>query len=247
MTRERRPILVVLGLLAVAVVSTVAFDFWRCHQVERELLGLTADEIPSHPSLVAFARPRGESSYVSNCAVCHGADLRGDAARGVPNLQDDAWLFGLGALSDIETTIQYGIRSGHPKARNITDMPAYLRIGQLAPAEIDDVVEYVLSLSGQPHDAAAAKRGSEVYSYKGNCFDCHSTDALGNSDYGAPALTGAAFVYGGGREILRHSVAEGRHGLCPAWIDELSPSEVRELAVYLHSVSHQGARAAPPG
>jgi len=169
--------------------------------------------------------------------------MRGDSARGIPDLQDAIWLYGEGRISDIENTIQYGIRSGHPKAHNITDMPAFLRIGQLSTAEIGDVIEYVLSLSKKPHDEAAARRGYELYANKGNCFDCHSSDALGNPDYGAPALTGPVWLYGGTRDALLKSVSYGRHGLCPAWIDKLSPADVRELAVYLHQVSvHKAGR-----
>lgn len=245
MTLGPRFLLAVVGLLAVGVLSMVAYDYWRCHRVEETLVKLPADDIPARPRLAAFARTRGESQYMTSCAGCHGEHLQGDAARGVPDLQDGTWLYGQGLVSEIESTIQYGIRSGHPRSRNLTDMPAYLRTGQLTPAEIDDVVEYVLKLSDQPHDATAAQRGLGVYADKAHCWDCHGPDGLGNTDYGAPALTGAAWVYGGTREALRHSVAEGRHGLCPAWIDQLSPAAIRELAVYLHSVSSREARATP--
>jgi cytochrome c oxidase cbb3-type subunit 3 len=237
MIAGRRAARAALVLIAVLGLIGVAFNLWRAQRIEAQLLRLPADQIAADKSLVAFAGKRGPSIYAGHCAQCHGADMRGDAARGIPDLQDAVWLFGGGAISEIETTIQYGIRSGHPKAHNITDMPAFVRIGQLSPAETGDVVEYVLSLSRQPHDVAAARRGYELYAYKGNCFDCHSSDALGNPDYGAPALTGPAWIYGGTRESLRKSVAEGRHGLCPAWIDKLSPASVRELAVYLHSNS----------
>jgi cytochrome c oxidase cbb3-type subunit 3 len=153
------------------------------------------------------------------------------------------WLFGEGTVSDIENTILYGIRSGHPKAHNITDMPAFLRIGQLSAAEINDVVEYLLSLRHASQDEAAARRGYDLYSNKGNCFDCHSGDALGNPDYGAPALTGPTWVYGGARDDLVKSVTDGRHGLCPAWIDKLSPAQVREVAVYLYDNSQRAKKS----
>ncbi len=229
-----------VGALSVAVLLVAAgvlWNLWRTHQVEGDLLRLPADDVTTHATLVEFANKRGPSLYAAHCAQCHGADMKGDATRGAPNLEDATWLFGEGQVSDIEATIQYGIRSGHPKAHNITDMPAFLRIGQLSPAEIDDVVEYVRSLGHQPYDADAARRGDELYQNKGNCYDCHSSDALGNPDYGAPALTGPTWLFGNTREILVRSVTNGRHGLCPAWIDKLSPAAVRELAIYLHSTS----------
>jgi cytochrome c oxidase cbb3-type subunit III len=244
MKSSRRTLLAAIIPIAAALVYAVhAADV---HRTEGEMLRLPADEIPQNAELVAFATGRGPAVYRAHCARCHGTDLKGERRHGVPDLGDRVWLFGEGAISDIETTILYGIRSGHPKSRNITDMPAFLRIGQLSPEEIADVVEYVLSLSHSDHDTDAARRGYDLYSNKGNCFDCHSGDALGNPDYGAPALTGPAWVYGGTRAELLKSVADGRHGLCPAWVDQLSPAQVRELAVYLFDHSKRSAAPAPP-
>jgi len=241
MNTGRRSVVIAVLVLAALVTAGFVYGSIRTARVETRLLELAADAVPSDETLVAFATERGPYLFVENCSSCHGEDMRGDVKRGVPDLQDSIWLFGDGKISDIENTIQYGIRSGHPKAHNITDMPAFLRIGQLSRAEINDVVEYVLSISNQPHDAAAARRGAELYQNKGNCFDCHSSDALGNPDYGAPALTGATWVYGGTRATLLESVSNGRHGLCPAWIDKLEPADVRELAIYVHEVARHAA------
>jgi cytochrome c oxidase cbb3-type subunit 3 len=243
MHSTRRTAFAALVVIAAVFVVGVGFHFANVHRTERDLLRLPADEIAQNAALVAFATGRGPAVYADHCAQCHGADLKGDRNRGVPDLQDRVWLFGEGAVSDIENTIQYGIRSGHPKAHNITDMPAFLRIGQLSDAEIGDVVEYVLSLNHASQNEAAARRGYDLYSNKGNCFDCHSGDALGNPDYGAPALTGPTWVYGGTRAELLRSVRDGRHGLCPAWIDKLSPAQVREVAVYLHDQSKHGKKS----
>ena len=237
MNAGRRSVLIAVVVLAALVTAGFVYGSIRTQRIENRLLEVPADQISSDEMLLAFATERGPYLFVENCSSCHGDDMRGESTRGIPDLQDALWLYGEGRISDIESTIQYGIRSGHPKAHNITDMPGFLRIGQLSAAEIGDVVEYVLSLSKKPHDEAAARRGYELYANKGNCFDCHSSDALGNPDYGAPALTGAAWLYGGERAALVKSVSDGRHGLCPAWIDKLSPADVRELAVYLHQVS----------
>jgi cytochrome c oxidase cbb3-type subunit 3 len=239
MVAGRRSVIVTLVLIAALVTVGLVYGAIRTQRVENRLLRLPADEIALDETLVAFATERGPYLFVENCASCHGNDMRG--RRGVPDLQDSVWLFGEGRISDIENTIQYGIRSGHPKSHNLTDMPAFLRSGQLSAPEVTDVVEYMLSLSGKPHDEAGARRGSELYAQKGKCFDCHGADARGNADSGAPALTGPTWVYGGTRADLVQSVAEGRHGSCPAWIDKLSPASVRELAVYLHQVSQRSA------
>ena len=237
MSSSRRTAFAAVLVVAVAIVVGAGVHLARVHRTEGDLLRLPADDVAQNPALIAFAVSRGPAVYAARCSQCHGADLKGDRQRGIPDLGDRVWLYGEGAISDIENTILYGIRSGHPKARNVTDMPAFLRIGQLSAAEVSDVVEYVLSLSHASRDEAAARRGYDLYSNKGNCFDCHSGDALGNPDYGAPALTGPVWIYGGTREALAKSVRDGRHGLCPAWIDQLSPAQVREVAVYLYDHS----------
>jgi cytochrome c oxidase cbb3-type subunit 3 len=196
------------------------------------------DEVAADAALVRFAVSTARPLYAAHCASCHGAGLTGRRAFGVPSLAHTAWLYGDGGIGDIETTILYGIRSGHPKARNVTDMPAEGRTHQLDGAEVGDTVDYVLSLSQQPHDAAAAERGRRLFYDKGNCFDCHANDAGGNTDYGTPSLLGPTWIYGGDRQTLYQSVYSGRHGLCPAWINRLTAAQVRALAVYLYVASH---------
>jgi cytochrome c oxidase cbb3-type subunit 3 len=179
---------------------------------------------------VSLARP----VYARHCASCHGVNLHGGHAIGAPDLTDSAWLYGDGGIGDIENTILYGVRSGHPKAHNVTDMPAEGRLHQLSAPEVDDVVEFVLALSRQPHAEEAAERGRKLFYDKGNCVDCHANDAMGNTDYGAPALLGPNWNYGGDRLTLRKSIYSGRHGRCPAWISVLTPPQIRALAVYLY-------------
>src|SRR5690242_17978084 len=155
MNSGRRWVAIAVLVLAALVGAGFVYGSIRTARVEAHLLALPADAVPSDETLVAFATERGPYLYVENCASCHGEDMRGDAKRGVPDLQDTVWLYGDGKISDIENTIQYGIRSGHPKSHNVTDMPSFSRSGQLSPAEISDVVDYVLSLSKKPHDEAA--------------------------------------------------------------------------------------------
>jgi cytochrome c oxidase cbb3-type subunit 3 len=199
-------------------------------------------QILGDPTLLGFAKRRGPAVYARHCDSCHGAALEGDRRRGVPDLADKVWLYGEGSIDDIQTTILYGIRSGHPKSRNLTDMPAFGRNGLLTQQDVSDVVEYALRISKQPHDAVAAERGREIFLGRGMCYDCHASDGEGVADYGTPALTGrgGSWLYGGSREALLKSVYDGRHGLCPAWIGTLSFVEIRELSVYVYEASRHG-------
>jgi cytochrome c oxidase cbb3-type subunit 3 len=165
--------------------------------------------------------------------------MKGSQTRGVPNLTDDIWLYDFGRVSDIERTVLYGIRSGLGKSHNVTDMPAIGRQKQLSPEEIKDVIAYTLSLSKHAQDPASIERGGKLFQDKGVCYDCHSRDAAGIPDYGAPNLTDNDWIYGGDEKSIYKSIYDGRHGQCPAWIDRLSAPTIRAIAVYIHSMSKE--------
>jgi cytochrome c oxidase cbb3-type subunit 3 len=234
----------VWGLAAIVIaVSLLGYGLHRRSR-EAQLVRLWPEQLAHDPALLNFAVSLARPVYAAHCASCHGADLGGDRRIGAPNLADSVWLYGDGGIGDIENSILYGIRSGHPKAHNVTDMPAEGRSQQLSSAEVDDVVEFVLALSGQSHDEPAAVRGHGLFYDKGNCFDCHARDALGNTDYGTPSLLGPGWIYGGDRQTLRQTIYNGRHGMCPAWIDKLTPVQIRALAAFLYVASQPDSRTA---
>jgi cytochrome c oxidase cbb3-type subunit 3 len=235
-----------VGGVAVALLAGLAAIAIHDHQLNVRLLVADPADVSRHPELVSYAESLAKPAYAAHCAGCHGADMAGVQAKGAPNLKDRTWLYEDGGVGSIERTLLYGIRSGNGKARNITDMPPLGRSQQLSPAEAADVTAYVRALSGQPGDPAAVERGSAVFQGKGVCYDCHSGDASGNPDYGAPALNDKDWLYGGDAKSVYQSVYSGRHGICPAWIGKLKPQVIRALAVYLHQVSH-GASPAPAG
>lgn len=222
-------------LLAALVILAIAFaSYWfQQRALAARLVRTEPSQLLKDTQLrdraVALARP----VYQSHCASCHGVKGEGDRARGVPTMSDADWLYG-NEVVDLEQTIMYGIRSGYPRSRNIAEMPAMGRSGQLTDADARDAVEYVLQISHQQYDPAAADRGRAIYYAKGNCFDCHASDGRGVTDYGTPPLIGTSWVYGGDRDTLYNSVYSGRHGKCPAWVKKLTPAEIRELAVMFH-------------
>ncbi len=231
----------------VLLLCAAAAGSWHLHlrRIEATLVRADPDRAVSDPALVAFALDRAPALYRRHCADCHGRDLRGSQTLGTPDLSDGNWLFGLGELPDIENTLDYGIRSGHPKAHNITDMPGLGRIGQLSATEILDVVEYVYAFSHKDANPQAVARGRPLFLDKGSCYDCHGQDGSGNVDYGSPDLTGrSGWLYGGDRQTLFQSIYDGRHGLCPAWITQLSAAQIRELSVFLYLKARRAPRTA---
>jgi cytochrome c oxidase cbb3-type subunit 3 len=132
-------------------------------------------------------------------------------------------------------------------------MPAYAhaipsateKIGPLSPDDIRDVVEFLRSTQGLPADPAAVALGSQIYQGRGGCFDCHASDARGDSAIGAPNLTDKIWLYGdGSRQAVFNSIAHGHRGVCPAWITRMRPGPIRETALYVYSLSHRGSAAA---
>ena len=118
------------------------------------------EAIQKSPELTDFAMAGGRSAFAVNCSQCHGAGAAGFP--GYPNLNDDDWLWG-GTIEEIAYTIRHGIRNELDEDSRYSEMPAYGRDEILDREQIADVVEHVLLLSGQDHDAAAAGRGAEVW------------------------------------------------------------------------------------
>jgi cytochrome c oxidase cbb3-type subunit III len=92
----------------------------------RNLSGLAADQIKVG---------RGGEVYKANCAACHGAEGKGMAAMGAPNLTDKVWLYGGSEASIVESVL---------KGRNGV-MPAHDTI--LTPEKIHLLTAYVWGLS----------------------------------------------------------------------------------------------------
>lgn len=186
--------------------------------------------IKADAELLRFALAGGEAAFGDNCAPCHGRGAQG--AVGYPNLNDDNWLWG-GTLENIHTTLKVGIRSGHPETRD-NQMPAFGRDQILEPAQINDVTEYVLSISGGEADAAAAEKGKAIFAEQ--CAACHGEEGKGNPELGAPNLTDRIWLYGGSKEAILQSVRNSRAGVMPFWEGRLSPETIKQLAVYVHSL-----------
>jgi cytochrome c oxidase cbb3-type subunit 3 len=181
-----------------------------------QFAGRTPVELSADPRAIAV----GRNYFANNCSTCHGSDARG--ATGFPNLTDGDWLWG-GTPEAIETSIREG------------------RIGVMAPWKdalgaqgVEDVVAYVLSLSGrQPSagDVAAGRKHFETI-----CVTCHGADGKGNKDLGAPNLTDQIWVHGGGVDAIRQTIANGRMGEMPAHGERLGEQRVKLLTAYVLSL-----------
>lgn len=198
----------------------------------QKIAAMPPEQIAKDPELMQFVNSAGHSLFLDNCAACHQQGGQGKLGL-APNLTDDYWQYG-GTYEKIHETITSG-RNGM--------MPSFA--GTLTEPEITDVSNYVLQLSGYPHDDASAKRGDEVFhGNKGICFSCHGADAKGNPDIGSANLTDKIWTLAKVEPNAdqAHNLAavsdfvSGKvsRGVMPAWSGRLSPEQIKLLTVYVH-------------
>jgi cytochrome c oxidase cbb3-type subunit 3 len=201
--------------------------------IRERLVAADLTEIQNDPELVQFASAAGAAVFRTNCSQCHGSGAAGVQASGYPNLLDDDWLWG-GTMEDIHLTVTHGIRNTTDDEARYSQMPAFGADELLEPAQIDAVVQHVLAISGQEHDAALATEGAVVFAE--NCAACHMEDGTGDRTQGAPNLTDAIWLYGGDVDALTYTVNNARFGVMPNWNTRLSEADIRSVAVYVHGL-----------
>lgn len=186
---------------------------------------LPAPELAKNPQAMAI----GERLFVNNCAQCHGADARG--SKGFPNLTDQDWLGGDGSPDYIEKTIVNGRQGVMPVMA-----PA---VG--TPEDVRNVANYVLSLSGSPHNSVAAQLGKTKFAA---CAACHGPEGKGNPVIGAPNLTDKVWLHGWGEDAVMAMVNNGKTNVMPPQGQRFTPEQIKVLAAYVWNLSHSTKVAA---
>lgn len=191
-----------------------------------KFLGQSVEQVAADPE----AREMGQRLFLTYCAQCHGSDAHG--AKGFPNLTDQDWLYG-GDGGAIQASIANG-RAGM--------MPQLAEA--LGGAEgVKQVANYVLSLSGSPHDARLAAAGKEKFML---CAACHMPDGTGNQTIGAPNLTDKTWLYGGSEASIIETISKGRNGQMPAQLQALGEAKVHLLAAYVYGLGGGMPKPAAP-
>lgn len=170
----------------------------------------------------------GERLFMNNCASCHGSDARGN--KGFPNLADNDWLGG-GTPDIIKTTIVNG------------------RVGMMPPMaaavgtadDVKNVAQYVLSLSGSPHDSVKASLGKEKFAV---CAACHGADGKGMHALGSANLTDKIWLHGSGEAAVISMINNGMTNQMPPQGKLFTDPQVHVLASYVWGLSNKGVAAA---
>lgn len=184
---------------------------------------MSAEELAKDPQAMAI----GERLFANTCSTCHGSDARG--SKGFPNLTDNDWLYG-GSLETIKETIING--------RNGVMPPMAAAVG--TAEDVRNVANYVLSLSGSPHNAVAAQLGKDKFVA---CAACHGPDGKGNQALGAPNLTDKIWLHGWGEDAVISAIVNGKNNLMPPQGGRFSPEQIHVLAAYVWSLSHSATVA----
>lgn len=179
----------------------------------------TPEQLSKDPAALQL----GKVWFEDNCAACHQYDGKGNMTLGAPNLTDNDWLYG-GTGEDITTSIHDG-RNGV--------MPPWASLGE---DTVKNLAQYVLGLSGQPHDARMAAAAEPIF--KGTCAACHGPDGKGSPAVGAPNLTDQIWLHGGTLADITQSIHDGRQGHMPNWDKRLTDDQIHVLAAYVYHLSH---------
>ncbi|GAA6188340.1 cytochrome-c oxidase, cbb3-type subunit III [Litorivita sp. NS0012-18] len=221
------------GVLGYSTRAEVAADIAAVdaqnEAINAKLASTELTEISADPALNGYAQSAGAAVFKTWCAQCHGSGAAG--AKGYPNLLDNDWLWG-GDIEEIHTTIAHGIRNETDDDARYSEMPAFGEM--LEGDEIDQVVNYVLSLSGTAPDASMVEAGAVVF--EDNCAACHMEDGTGDRTQGAPNLADAIWLYGGDFDTVKETVTYSRFGVMPDWNSRLTEAQVRAVATYVHSL-----------
>lgn len=182
---------------------------------------LKPEDMAKDPQAMAI----GERLYMNNCAQCHASDARGN--KGFPNLTDGDWLHG-GTPEKIKETLTKG------RIGNMPPMAAALGSSE----DVKNVAQYVLSLSGSPHDSLQAALGKSKF---GVCAACHGVDGKGNQALGAPNLTDDVWLHGYGANAIVAMINNGKVNQMPAQSEKLTESQIHVLTSYIWGLSNKGA------
>lgn len=184
---------------------------------------MSTEEIAKDGAAMAI----GANLFQNNCAQCHSSDARG--GKSFPNLTDNDWLWG-GTPDKIHETITNGRMGIMP--------PQAEAIG--SQEDVRNLANYVLSLSGSPHDAAKAALGKDKFVV---CSACHGADGKGNQALGAPNLTDDIWLHGWGEAAVMDMINNGKTNVMPPQAKEnggkLTPAQVNVLTAYVWSLSNK--------
>jgi cytochrome c oxidase cbb3-type subunit 3 len=171
----------------------------------------------------AQAMAIGERLFSNNCAQCHASDARGN--KGYPNLTVNYFRWG-GTPEKIKETITMG------RVGNMPPMAAAVGTAD----DVKNLAQYVLSLSGRPHDSALAALGKDKFAV---CAACHGVDGKGMEAVGSANLTGKIWLHGSDEKAVLNMINNGKVNVMPMWGGKLTEAQIHVLTSYIWGLSNK--------
>lgn len=169
----------------------------------------------------------GKTSYLTNCASCHGASGQGDGASASGLSVKPAALGQYDVIAERSLLELFDITK-NGKMQQM--MPPWKN--QLSDQEIWDTVAYAWSLHTSAQEIAS---GAAVYA--ANCATCHGADGKGAQ--AGPDLTNFDATSGVSQATWAASVANGK-GAMPGFEGKLPEADRRAAVAYVRTLSLGG-------
>jgi len=172
------------------------------------------------PQIAAAGGVDGKATFVANCAMCHGKDgavsnygrkLKPFPAR---NLRA---LVGLIDRGELRRFIVYGVHGTAMTAKKMS----------MGMAEINTVIDYILTFRYQPDLKSGKRRYMEI------CSVCHGIDGRAQTGIGAKNLVESRLSL---QEVV-HTMRFGRSGtLMTSKRHQLSNTDIADIANYVYTL-----------
>lgn len=213
---------------------------------EKEVAGLIAylragnegyvSELNQDPDKkIAGAAGKGELTFATYCASCHGPNAEGYAAGGSGPGIGLAGFLAVASDDFIMQTVKHG-RAG-------TAMLPFVGakgLANLKEEEVGDIIAYLRTLPGKPKVAAAKSNSppdpkAGKMHFDANCMACHQPGGLGKAGF-APSIRNSDFLALASDEFILQTVKLGRLGTAMLPRPDLSEKVMGDIIAYLRSV-----------
>ena len=213
---------------------------------EKELAGVIAyirvgnedyvSELSQDPDLkIPGAAGKGEITFATFCASCHGPNAEGYAAGGSGPAIGLAGFLSVASDDFIMQTVKHG-RSG-------TAMLPFVGakgLANLTEGNVGDVIAYLRTLPGKPvvADATGSKEPDPKTGkmhFDANCMACHQPGGIGKTGF-APAIRNRDFLAIASDDFIRKTVSHGRPGTAMLPRPDLTEKVMTDIIAYLRSV-----------
>ncbi len=183
---------------------------------------------------IAGAAGKGQVTFETYCASCHGPNAEGYAAGGSGPGIGLAGFLSVASDDFIMQTVKHG-RAG-------TAMLPFVGakgLANLTEGDVGDVIAYLRTLPGKPKiaevktDVSPDPEAGKMH-FDANCMACHQPGGIGKPGF-APSIRNSDFLALASDDFIRKTVKIGRLGTAMLPRPDLSDKVMGDIIAYLRS------------